>query len=177
MRKLEIGCGRKINPGYERMDANSELPALDYCGPAQERLPWDDNTFGEIRAVDVLEHISYRETLPALTEWCRIMKPGGRLYVQVPDVRTAVTWWLSNPDRLMTQEFAHLPPIVSLAWRMMGGHADGEITQDGDDWRWNAHYAMFDTESLAWYLVKAGFDVESIVTNPFPNLLAWAIKR
>jgi predicted SAM-dependent methyltransferase len=46
-------------------------------------LPAD--CFAEIYACNVLEHVF--ETHQTLTEWARILKPGGRLTVIVPDVR------------------------------------------------------------------------------------------
>jgi predicted SAM-dependent methyltransferase len=177
MRKLEIGCGWKPTPGYVRVDVNENIPDLDWCGDARGPFPFGDGEFVEIRAVDILEHIPYQDTLHALREWARMLCSGGRLYVQVPDARTAVEWYLHQPHRIQRDApYPNFPPIVSLAWRLMGGQDDGHFVRDGDDWRLNAHYALFDAESLKWYVREAGLQLVSLQVNQFPNLLCWARK-
>lgn len=161
------------------MDANPNIPDLDYLGPADSDLPWGDNTFDQVRAVDVLEHIGYRHTQRVLKEWHRVMKPGALIYVQVPDARTAMQMFISNRRSLSVPPHVKLdgpPKLAALAWRLMGGQDDGDFVQEGDDWRWNAHYNLFDAESLTWHLEHAGFRVRSIQTNAFPNLCCNATK-
>lgn len=178
-KKLEIGCGRKDTPGYTRVDANPEIPA-DWHGDAVGPMPFPDGSFDEIRAVDVLEHISYWQTEQALAEWARLLRPGGKLYVQVPDCGRIISEYVDSSatrwQERMPEALQGLPPIVSIAWRILGGHADGAFTLGDDDWRLNAHYAMFDEASIRWYLKRAGLRVESIESNFHPNLLVWAEK-
>jgi len=175
--KLELGAGYHRTPGFDvYMDINPDIPDLDYVGDASEPLPWDDDTFDEIRAVDVLEHISYTKTMPTLVEWARVLMPGGRLYVQVPDTRTAVENWLNNPNGQVVARFGHQPPLVSLAWRLMGGHFDDDYTIDAERWRDNAHFALFDASSICWFLMEVGLVIDTIQVNGHPNLLVWASK-
>lgn len=177
--KLEVGCGRRITPGYLRADANSNLDQLDWCGDVSTRMPWPDGFFDEIRAVDILEHIPYRRTHLALAEWARLLRPGGRLYVQVPDCGRIMREWVENPVRWrerMPADLAELPPFLGVAWRVLGGQDDGVITHDGDDPTLNLHLAMFDEPTLRWYLGQAALTVESLESNPHPNLLVWAVK-
>jgi SAM-dependent methyltransferase len=177
-RKLELGCGRKVTPGYVRVDANPNI-AADWHGDVVGPMPWPDGSFDEIRAVDVLEHISYCQTQIALAEWARLLATGGRLYVQVPDCGRIMTEWVADPERWrerLPRELADAPAIIGVAWRIMGGHADGGYSWDGDDWRLNAHYAMFTEESLRWYLERAGLVVKKLSSNFHPNLCCWAAK-
>jgi predicted SAM-dependent methyltransferase len=44
----------------------------------------DDNTVDEIFASHILEHTTFKED--ALAEWCRVLKPGGKITVCVPDL-------------------------------------------------------------------------------------------
>lgn len=173
--RLELGSGYNPTPGYLRYDLNPNCP-VDWVGDA-ERLPFAPGTFEALRAVDVLEHISYRNTAAVLAEWRRVMRPGGELFVMVPDAETIMVRYAERPAQLVVPHLEHLPPIVSAAWRIMGGHLDDGYAKEGDDWRWNAHYAMFSESSLRWYLTEARFDVLRIERNGHPNLLATAVAR
>ena len=90
--KLNLGCGNNIREGWVNLDHPRAVPSLlnptgaelvgcnlDY--PLVE-LPFDDNTFEEILAQHVLEHI--HNLLPLLQELHRIAEPGGKLLVAVP---------------------------------------------------------------------------------------------
>lgn len=174
-RSLEIGSGYHPMPEFtHHCDINPHAKDSDACVPA-DHLPWDDDWFDELRAVDVLEHCSWRDTESTLREWRRVLRPGGLLYVQVPDVAAAIR--LYQTDCRHWDERSGLgdePSIVGLAWVLLGGQRDETHIRGNDDWRWNAHYALFDASSLLEYLNRAGFQVESMETNAHPNLLCWA---
>lgn len=176
--KVEVGSGYNPTPGFVHVDINPNAPQVDHVCNADD-LPFADNTVDEIRAVDVWEHFSYRDSQRVLTEWARVLRPGGRMFVQVPDAHRMMHGFLVDPERWVTPEFAGQPPIVSIAWRILGGHDDGEYADagSGDDWRWNAHYALFSPESVEWFMDRCGMDVTSLEVNPFPNIQCWAVKR
>lgn len=56
----------------------------------------------EVYASNVLEHFSIAGTVPVLKEWNRVLRPGGTLYVSVPDFdatvklyqKTGLTEWI-----------------------------------------------------------------------------------
>ena len=51
-----------------------------------ERLPFDDESFERVIMVDALHHVyDYRSTAKEL--W-RVVKPGGRIVIEEPDIRT-----------------------------------------------------------------------------------------
>jgi len=178
VRKLEIGSGPRPTRGYTHLDINPNAPNVDIVGgafplpPEVHAATWDT-----IRAIDVLEHFSYRHTVDVLREWASVMRPGGRLYVQVPDAETIMRWFVHQPDRLPTPDGLPDHALAGAAWRLLGGHADGVIVGDGDDWRWNAHYALFSYDSLVAQLNLAGFTVTDVERSLHPNLLAMAVRR
>lgn len=176
--RLELGSGYHPTPGFTHLDLNPNAPGVDIVGPA---FPLDlpDGSVEEMRCVDVLEHLSYRDTATALAEWARVLSPDGRLYVQVPDAESIMRWFVESPALLLERIPAELPQtaLSGATWRLLGGHSDGVCATDGDDWRWNAHYALFSAESLTEALDAAGLWAESIDVNGHPNLCVAARKR
>ena len=106
-RLLDIGCGagnmihhlshygqvkgleideRPVNKARER---GYDVDLFD----ATQRMPFDDNTFDAITALDVIEH--NEDDLAILADSYRILKPGGHLIITVP----AFMWlWTHNDD-------------------------------------------------------------------------------
>lgn len=176
--RLELGSGYNPTPGYLHVDLNPNAPGVDKVASAWP-LDWvQDGTVTEIRAVDVLEHISYRDTTAVLADWARVLASAGRLYVQVPDADKIIRLYMTD-DRALTRGLPADLPQTALAgatWRLLGGHRDGTYAADGDDWRWNAHYALFSPWSLTAAVQAAGLEVQSCRTNAHPNILMWCRK-
>lgn len=177
--KVEIGGGARARPGWVTVDLNPRF--ADVVADAGDLYQFADGTVTSLRAVDVLEHISYRRTDAALREWARVCAPGADVYIQVPDADRIMRWFTDRPYMLVQNLPRDLPrtPIAGATWRLCGGHDDGERvdTAAGDDWRWNAHYSLWSQRSLMDALSKAGFDVVDCPTNPFPNLCCEAVRR
>jgi predicted SAM-dependent methyltransferase len=79
--KLNLGCGKDLKEGYVNIDI------VDYGGNVIHNLnsypyPFEDNTFEEIYASHVLEHLNnFHE---AVTELYRISKPDATIRVYAP---------------------------------------------------------------------------------------------
>jgi len=94
-RVLDAGAGRgayrdlllKSAENYVGMDVGRNL-ATDVVGDAQ-RLPFSSDSFDTIFCSQVLEHVP--EPWLALTEFERVLKPGGKLILSVPHIS-----WLHN---------------------------------------------------------------------------------
>ncbi len=184
--RLELGSGYSPTPGFVHVDINASAPHVDIVSTALDLYVIEDGAVTEIRAVDVLEHISYRDTDRALAEWARVLRPGGRLFVQVPDAACVMRWWAGadagdddSRDALIERLPRDLPrtTLAGVSWRLLGGHLDGEYAKAGDDFRWNAHYSLWDHQALLGALDAVGLDVESMQTNDHPNIQCHAIKR
>lgn len=77
--KLHLGCGKKKWPGYVNCDLSGSDMDCDI-----RFLPFDDDTAEEIAAIHVVEHFFITEIARILTEWRRVLKPAGRLVIELP---------------------------------------------------------------------------------------------
>lgn len=125
--KLNIGAGDTHIDGYTPIDIKSGIDAA--------QLPYEDGTVDEIYACHVLEHFPQNEVVSVLKEWCRVLKPGGRVKVAVPDL-----------DKLIAKR--NDPYQKRMAGRqIVGGWTDAE----------DKHGAVFDGDDLRDCLYEAGF--------------------
>ncbi|MBF0624978.1 MAG: methyltransferase domain-containing protein [Magnetococcales bacterium] len=99
--RLNLGCGDKILPGYLNVDVaasrSGERPDLlcDLSGA----LPLPDSVADEILAVHLIEHFCQWQVGDVLREWLRVLKPGGRLVLECPNLLQACREILDNPHQ------------------------------------------------------------------------------
>ena len=84
-RRVNIGCGWDHRDGYLNVDF-LEVHKPDLVADARDLSTLPDDYFEEVLANDVLEHLERKDTAPALDEWFRILRPGGRVHVRLPDL-------------------------------------------------------------------------------------------
>ncbi len=123
--RLNIGAGDIALPGFTSIDKKLGHEA----GNLRE---YADGTVDEIYASHVLEHFPAAFVSGVVKEWCRVLKPGGRLRIGVPDFRKVAESYIDGKN---------LPH----AGYIMGGQTDK------DDF----HFAMFDAETLKDVLEQA----------------------
>lgn len=179
--KLNLGSGYEPTAGFVNVDLSPNAPGVDHVGPIYP-LDFPDASVDEIRATNCLEHLPYRQSAAALADWARVLVPGGRMFLQVPDAGEIMRWYVQEPALLIERLPADVlalgcGPALGAAWRLLGGQDDGEHAKDGDDPMLNAHLALFTSGYLTALLDAAGFDIESMETNVHPNLLVWCVKR
>ena len=90
--KLNIGCGKKYDPDYCNIDLYEDLVADRLMSAFN--LEFDDNTCDEIKAIQVIEHLSFFETIYALSEFFRVLEPNGKLILETPDLEKACQHYL-----------------------------------------------------------------------------------
>ena len=81
--KLHIGCGSDIKPGYVNIDSHN--PAADSCTAIQE-IDFPDGSVDRIEGYMVLEHLSLADARAFLRNAHRMLRPGGCLILEVPDL-------------------------------------------------------------------------------------------
>lgn len=82
--KLNIGAGKRRLHGYTGIDAVPRAGA-DIIAPA-DNIPLPDGCADEILGVHVWEHFLLWECDGVLAEWRRLLKPGGALVLEMPDL-------------------------------------------------------------------------------------------
>jgi SAM-dependent methyltransferase len=60
-------------------------------------VPFADASADEILSVHVVEHFWRWEIRDVLKEWMRVLKPGGRMVVECPNLESACRTFLENP--------------------------------------------------------------------------------
>jgi len=139
MRRLHIGATGRT-PGWEVFDANAGAH-VDHQGDAKDMSRFADATFGEVYASHVAEHFDYMNDLStALREWRRVLMPGGRLYLSVPDLDVLARMFIDR-EHLNADERFFVMRII------FGGHVDD----------YDYHMTGLNEEFLTAYLVGAGF--------------------
>jgi len=100
VKKLNLGCGDKILPGYINVDVVESRRGLkpDVLCDLHKLTPFDDNSVDEILSVHVVEHFWRWEVLGVLREWTRVLKPGGLMVLECPNLLTAASELLENPE-------------------------------------------------------------------------------
>lgn len=98
--RLNLGCGDKILPGYVNVDvASSRNGAIpDTLCDLHHLTPFADNSADEILAVHVVEHFWRWEIVDVLREWTRVLKPGGSMILECPNLAVACEEFLKDPD-------------------------------------------------------------------------------
>lgn len=146
-KKLHIG-GSIAHPGWEVFNA-ADGPHVEHVGDARDLSRFGDGTFAQIYASHVLEHFDYTAELPGvLKEWYRVLTPGAKLFISVPDMDKLCRLFLMK-DKLTTQERFQVMRM------MFGGQVD----------KYDYHRAGFNREFLESYLHKAGFENITAVEN------------
>ena len=138
-RRLHIGGKVKVS-GWEVLNA-VPAPYVDHIGNANDLSRFADNTFTDIYASHLVEHLDYKNELVAtLKEWYRVLVPGGKVYISVPDLDVLAKLFLEKEKNTLSERF--------LLMRMMfGGHVD----------QYDYHLVGLNQEFLTMYLEQAGY--------------------
>ncbi len=173
-RKLEIGSGMNPHTGYEHMDIRADLPHIEHVHDIYKPLPFAAGTFDEILSWSVVEHISWRNIKEVLTNWKKVLKPGGKLEIWVPDLEYLCTMYKEGKmDEHLDKSYidtaqkviGHYSPSVWAMIKMFGGQ----------DYQENFHAAMYDWATMQQMLTFIGFQqVERIA--PYHGLHVIAFK-
>jgi len=95
MRKVQIGAGYNLLPGWLNCDVQSESSQVVYLD-ATKPFPFPDKSIDCIFSEHMIEHIDYDSALSMLSECRRVMRPGGTLRIATPNVLRLVSLFKSD---------------------------------------------------------------------------------
>ena len=85
VRKLHLGCGWNLLPGWLNVDYLPERRGALYLD-ARRPFRFRGETFDYIFSEHMIEHMSYHDGLNMLAECYRILKRGGRIRIATPNL-------------------------------------------------------------------------------------------
>lgn len=173
-------CDISKTPWYFTDNKIQKLPEIEF----NENTDWsekdeayngfnkkvEENSIEEILMVEVLEHISFRDTDKVLKEIYRVLKPGGLLKIQVPDCGAMMEAYVFNN---ISSEVPHKPTNDAEVFEKI---TEGKSVHP-NRWlfafcgaqkhRYDAHLNIFTKERMEEYLENAGFDNIDIQSDKF----------
>jgi predicted SAM-dependent methyltransferase len=144
---VEIGSGSNRRDGFMTVDL---ALSCDYPFDLRMGLPFPDSSVDLIYAEHVLEHFSIRSVLNLLADCRRVLKPGGRLSVVVPDARIYADAYCSGQD-LAAFRAKYCSYEFGLPFESRMDILNYMFYMDG------LHKYMFDPENMAAILRSCGF--------------------
>jgi ubiquinone/menaquinone biosynthesis C-methylase UbiE len=150
--KLHLGCGNDYLKGWVNVDLYAK--EADIIADVLH-LPFEDNSADAILAQHVIEHFHYYNSFKLFKEWYRVLKPGGWLIVECPDLKKVTKAFLEK----------------TIPFDAMYVCLYGEPWKPGQ-----THYYAWFTEQLIWALKGVGFKqfVEKKAVR-YTNLYKWSM--
>jgi ubiquinone/menaquinone biosynthesis C-methylase UbiE len=110
-------------------------------------LPFPDDWAEEILAIHVLEHVPPPRLAATLGEWRRVLRPGGKLRISVPDSAALMRAFLDASER----------EKWSLIGALLGMYANPSVWTPDQLCAPADHQVLFDEHLLRSVLLSAGF--------------------
>jgi predicted SAM-dependent methyltransferase len=147
--KLNLGCGPDRRAGW----INADLGLTgDIHLDAAERFPFPDDFLSLIFTEHLIEHLTEPQATVCLRECCRVLQPGGTIYVGTPDLGAVVAYYLGAADREMLEGAATASP-----WKYPAGTLPRPAQALNDNFYLWEHRHLYDEAELRWALEAAGF--------------------
>jgi predicted SAM-dependent methyltransferase len=151
IRKLHLGCGEYLLPGWLNMDYRPLCRETLYID-ARQPFFFPDETFDYIFSEHMIEHISHGGGAKMLTECHRILKKGGRIRISTPDLAFLIN--LYRPDKSAVQR-------EYIDWAnqtfVKGSSGKNEVFVINNFMRAWGHTFVYDENTLRTAMSRVGF--------------------
>ena len=141
--RIELASGERPFDGYLHCDQRL-LPSTDLVCQV-ETLPFATDSVDSLLASHIIEHFPYASIVSVLSEWRRVLRPGGTILIITPNLgyiaHGYTEGWMDYTEARN---------------RLFGGQ----------DYEGNFHYTMFDSPSISRALEETGFGrIENVTAN------------
>lgn len=114
--KLHLGCGDEYLPGYINVDSYTNAKVDLYLDARNLNL-FPDNSITSIESYHLFEHFELQDAKKALQEWFRVLKPGGLLIIELPNLNVCIReigkhFDKNNIDLAMVGIYSY-PPLIA----------------------------------------------------------------
>lgn len=133
--KLNIGCGNMILEDWINVDLYN--PNADIKGDALA-LPFPDDYADVLWASHVIEHFHFHDGHKAVREWGRVLKPGGIIIIETPNLVELCKYFLESDEATRIDLYN---AFFSSGW------------EPGQ-----AHLFLYTPNQLRWTLEQMGFE-------------------
>lgn len=148
---VNVGSGGHGHKDWVNLDARPTHRDIAFTHDVRRRFPLTDGCARRILAEHVIEHLDVRDEVPrTLAEFHRLLEPGGRVRIVVPDVVRYLEAYLSGDWakwKALGWDKDHWPSDILSPMHAVN-HA---FHQSGE------HYFGYDEETLRLLLKAAGF--------------------
>jgi predicted SAM-dependent methyltransferase len=150
--KLHLGCGSEYREGWINIDLR---PDADLQLDVREKLPFEDGSTAVIYSEHFFEHLDYPlEATRLLRESLRVLEPGGKFSVGVPDVGETLIQYAQDQLPALMQEWSkdkNMQWVAPWIWETPM-HIVNFVSRQGTE-----HKYSYDAETLIRVLQQAGF--------------------
>jgi SAM-dependent methyltransferase len=152
---VNLGCGPNHVDGWINIDFFG-VRGIDYPADLRYPLKIDSNSVDGIFSEHTVEHLTYAHADQLLRECYRVMKPGARIRIVVPDVALFISNYYEKNDAWFAEWERHYfsaSPDAERRQRRLGSpiEALSFVTQE------YGHQSCWDFQALSSYLAKNGF--------------------
>jgi ubiquinone/menaquinone biosynthesis C-methylase UbiE len=133
--RLHLGCGDVVLDGYVNVDLYNDKADVQ-CDV--KKLFYDNDVADEIYSSHLIEHFHFHEAFAILAEWKRVLKSGGWLVIETPDLLATCKKFVEA-----TTEAERIA---------LYGHFYGRPWEKG-----NTHYFLYTPVQMKWTLETLGF--------------------
>lgn len=135
--KLDLGSGFIKRDGFLSVDIDKNCTP-DIIADIRTLKPIKNNSVDEIFTSHTLEHVSLDDLFHTLRTFYRVLKPGGKITIIVPDTFRACKDWVDGT--ITTKQFE---------WVIMGG--------DPTATKFQLHRNIFSDKKLERFILISGF--------------------
>jgi hypothetical protein len=152
--KLNLGSGGIEYPGFLSVDLNDRRAniIMDIT-----KLDFPENSVSEMIAIHVLEHLSPYIVLDTLKLWNKILKPGGKLTMELPDLESLCR-------RYVEANTGERYGLANCIYGSVNTTSEGEPSDIT-----SPHLFGWDKQQIADQLWNAGFTRIEFMPERFPH--------